>query len=212
MPNHCVAANCSNKASNAVSVHLWPSNKAQADAWRRFVSTKRSHWRPSPSSYLCSAHFDEDCFVNKMRFSMGHSKRLMLRPGAVPTIHARPSPRPIGLPHPALIPTFSAASFQGSHTVTTAFSSFGVLKTTAACTLAPSTPPAQCTLAPSTASVPKTSKIRSAVRKREVSRVKTDFFQYAVQFDSHFCCIFNHEMSHLYILCIFLDYSCNYHR
>ena len=118
MPNHCVAANCSNTASNVVSLHLWPSSKAQAGAWRRFVATKRSHWRPFPSSILCSAHFTEDCFENQILFSMGHSKRLILRPGAVPTIHAvQPSPPQIVLPHPSNLPTFSTASSQGSCTV-----------------------------------------------------------------------------------------------
>ena len=127
MPNRCVAINCSNTASKDVSLHFWPANKAQADAWRRFVATKRSHWKPSPRSILCSAHFSDDCFENKLRFSMGYGTRLILRPGAVPTIHTPPK---LNLTHHENVPTVSAESLQGLCTVTTAFSSFSPVKPT----------------------------------------------------------------------------------
>lgn len=180
MPNRCVAANCSNKASKDVSLHLWPTDKAQADAWRRFVATKRSHWKPSPRSILCSAHFTGDCFENQLKFSMGYGTRLILRPGAVPTIHTPPQLQNV--------PTVSAASSQGLCTVTTSFASFGRVKATDSQQLTS----AQCTLAPSTASLPKPSVVRSAVRKREVSRVNISIInlQSLIQCDSQFSPLF----------------------
>ena len=159
MPFRCVAFNCSNEPNSELSLHKWPTDKVQADAWRRFVSNKRKDWKPSSESRLCSKHFTKDCFENQLQFSFGHCKKLLLRPGAVPTIHI--------LSHSG-IPTSSAVTSAGSCTVTTALSSCSMH-------VFPSqrSVPAECTLTASTS----TTTMRSAVRKREANRVNKIFLQ-----------------------------------
>lgn len=123
---------------------------------------------------------------------MGYGTRLILRPGVVPTLHAPPQLQNV--------PTVSAASSQGLCTLTTTFASFGRIKATDSQQLTS----AQCTLAPSTASLPKASVVRSAVRKREVSRVNVKIFnwQSLIQCYSQFFPLFAATIVNGFIYCI----------
>lgn len=190
MPFRCVAFNCSNvptKTNNNgkdnVCLHKWPTDKSQADAWRRFVCSKRKDWKPSSVSRLCSKHFTEDCFENMLQFSTGHSKMLRLRPGAIPTVNILPRPN---------IPTSSAVTSAGTCTVTTSLSSSPSQQGSAAqCTLTASTSITSMTTLLNTNSstssavvststscgtLTSSTTMRSAVRKREIHRVNTIVF------------------------------------
>ena len=137
----------------------------QPNAWRRFVVTKPIHWKPSPQRILCSAHFFDDCFVKKnWDFLMRYGTRRILRPRAVSTIHV---PHQHQLTHHENVPAAFAGFLQGLWTMTTAFSSFSLVKSTHSSQLSS----AQCSLAPLTASMPKASMVHSAKRKHEVSQV-----------------------------------------
>ena len=89
MPWRCVAAQCSNTPAQGVSLHCWPTplQQEQADLWLHFVQATRDGWTPSESSRLCSAHFVDSCFTNYLKYTLGHSERLILRSDAVPTIY-----------------------------------------------------------------------------------------------------------------------------
>ena len=90
MPSRCVAASCGNgPMKGAVSLQRWPTDGAAASVWRHFVDTKRSQWKPSRESTLCSVHFELSCFTNYTEFTLGNARRLLLKAGAVPTIHAQ---------------------------------------------------------------------------------------------------------------------------
>ena len=48
-------------------MHYFPSDKKFRAKWTRFV---RIHWKdfiPKKSSCLCSAHFEESCFINSVK-------------------------------------------------------------------------------------------------------------------------------------------------
>ena len=87
-----------------ISLHRWPIASLfpeQASSWRRFVQAEpeRNDWKPlnesrSSSSRLCSFHFDNSCFKNYIKFTLGFSKCLNLLPGAVPTIQCDRKPVP----------------------------------------------------------------------------------------------------------------------
>ncbi len=89
MPKRCVAFNCNNTNGEGISLHAFPEDTHIASLWIRFVRTKRAKWTKSDFSFLCSKHFTEDCFSNFLKVKMRHSKKLLLEPNAVPTIHAK---------------------------------------------------------------------------------------------------------------------------
>ena len=88
MPDRCVAANCSSVRSCKVALFRWPTRKRQADAWRRFVETRRRSWKPSSASRFSSLHFIHSSFMNYNQFKLGKRNRLRMVPGAVPTVHS----------------------------------------------------------------------------------------------------------------------------
>ena len=57
MAFRCVAFNCSNVPNNEVSLHKWPADKLQADAWRRFVSNKRKDWKSCGSPLVTAEDY-----------------------------------------------------------------------------------------------------------------------------------------------------------
>uniref|UniRef100_A0A3B5LP33 THAP-type domain-containing protein n=1 Tax=Xiphophorus couchianus TaxID=32473 RepID=A0A3B5LP33_9TELE len=90
MPSRCIAAFCSNTREDGVSLFRFPKEPELLSKWVREVRRTRELWKPSPTSVLCSEHFELHCFdfVPVLKESLGYSvqhKRVLL-PTAVPTV------------------------------------------------------------------------------------------------------------------------------
>ncbi|GFQ77213.1 THAP domain-containing protein 3 [Trichonephila clavata] len=59
---------------------------ALVEIWIKAIG--REHFRPAPSSTLCSDHFEESCFVYQQ-----FTNRRQLKPGSIPTIFNVPDPK-----------------------------------------------------------------------------------------------------------------------
>ena len=93
MPARCVAAFCSNTHKDSVSLFKFPKDPELHLKWVKQVRRTRDDWTPSPSSLLCSEHFELDCFdsVLAIKESLGFpvQHKCVLLPGAVPTVFHR---------------------------------------------------------------------------------------------------------------------------
>ncbi|KAJ8018264.1 THAP domain-containing protein 10 [Holothuria leucospilota] len=64
MGKFCVAGYCSNSSKDGVSLHRFPKTEPHRTLWTRAVRNTRKDWlRPTNHSFLCSAHFTEDRFL-----------------------------------------------------------------------------------------------------------------------------------------------------
>ncbi|KAM9309113.1 histone-lysine N-methyltransferase SETDB1-B isoform 2-T2 [Pholidichthys leucotaenia] len=93
MPSRCVAGFCSNTHKDGVSLFKFPKDPELHSKWVKQVRRTRDKWEPSPTSVLCSDHFELDCFdfVPTLKESLGCSvqhKRVLL-PTAVPSVFPR---------------------------------------------------------------------------------------------------------------------------
>ena len=93
MVNRCVAAGCSNTPSDLVSLFKFPNDATLRRKWEKQVQRTRAQWKATDHSYLCSDHFNEDCFEvdSALALQFGMKKRRRLKPGVVPTVFHRPS-------------------------------------------------------------------------------------------------------------------------
>ena len=119
MVNRCVVVGCSNTPSERVSLHKFPSDKHRRQIWARFVRRTRARWNLEESVFICSKHFCDDDFVNKLKFDMGYAKGLVLKETAIPTIY----------------PTVTTDASSGKKTVTptASTSTRGVAATSSTC-------------------------------------------------------------------------------
>ncbi|KAK7131474.1 hypothetical protein R3I94_016561 [Phoxinus phoxinus] len=81
----CAAINCTNRHSQRCSVHFFRfplGDKSRLQKW--LVNIRRHKWNPTPSSRLCSVHFEDNCFFTS---NMG---KVRLTTAAVPTIFSFP--------------------------------------------------------------------------------------------------------------------------
>lgn len=73
------------------SIHLFPRDDLNINlnkSWKRFVRRTKKKWKGrTKNAYICSDHFNPDCFENWFSFDMKCSARLVLKPGSVPTIY-----------------------------------------------------------------------------------------------------------------------------
>ena len=91
MDKCCIAAGCSNTKEN-ISLFTFPRDSPLREHWTRQVRRTRADWSGhTATSYLCSDHFTEDCFVETslMAAEFRIKMRKTLRPDAVPTIFER---------------------------------------------------------------------------------------------------------------------------
>nr|XP_026695328.1 THAP domain-containing protein 2-like [Ciona intestinalis] len=98
MPSRCVAGFCSNTHENGISLFKFPKDPELRSKWIQQVRRTRDKWFPSPTSVLCSEHFEIDCFdtVPSIKRSLGcqvQHKRVLL-PTAVPTVFRRNARKP----------------------------------------------------------------------------------------------------------------------
>lgn len=91
MVNRCVVYGCGNEPKEKVTLHEFPSaarDQKLREKWKSFVCRTRKHWAgPTTNSHICSVHFADDSFENKLRMDMGMAKKLVLKRGAKPTIY-----------------------------------------------------------------------------------------------------------------------------
>ena len=90
MPDFCTSGGCASTSDTTnTSLHLFPKSASQRRQWTAFVQTSRNdeEWEPAATSRLCSQHFTPDAFKNWDMFKMGYSKKLLIRPDAVPGLN-----------------------------------------------------------------------------------------------------------------------------
>ncbi|KAG5849871.1 hypothetical protein ANANG_G00076290 [Anguilla anguilla] len=79
----CAVAGCT--ASN-VSMHTLPRDTALRREWVNFIFSNEVPENVSQHLRLCTAHFSPDCIGNQARYNAGFASKLLLTPGAVPTV------------------------------------------------------------------------------------------------------------------------------
>ena len=62
MVRRCVAAGCSNTHSDNTSLHKFPRDPELRLKWEKQVQRTRDKWKATENSFLCSDHFEQDCF------------------------------------------------------------------------------------------------------------------------------------------------------
>ena len=89
MPKRCVIGGCSNVASPAVPMHVWPRNEKLAKKWDKFARIRRADWtKGTPGvSNICFEHFLPTDYDAYGQWKAGFVKRLCLNKDAVPSVH-----------------------------------------------------------------------------------------------------------------------------
>lgn len=106
MPGCCVP-HCSNHARNGWKLYRFPAQPNRRLLW--IAQVKRANWEPTPTSYVCSAHFVESSF--EQHRADGWRK---LKPNAVPTVFpSKPSPKQRKPPKKKTKPSVSSMACQG---------------------------------------------------------------------------------------------------
>ena len=62
MVNTCIAAGCSNTASDHVSLFKFPKDPVLRRQWEKQVQRTRAQWKATEHSHLCSEHLPSDAF------------------------------------------------------------------------------------------------------------------------------------------------------
>ena len=85
----CLVPDCKNNSNDTkgtrISYHRLPLDEKLAQQW--LEKTKRANPPKRNSCYVCSDHFDSDCFERSYKFELtGQKEKRALKDGAVPTI------------------------------------------------------------------------------------------------------------------------------
>ena len=73
-----------------IHTHKFPKDRLK---WEKQVQRTREQWSATENSFLCSDHFEADCFeVDSMLAEEMGLKKRRLKPDAVPTIFVKPQP------------------------------------------------------------------------------------------------------------------------
>ncbi|KAM9321784.1 uncharacterized protein KZ484_021857 [Pholidichthys leucotaenia] len=85
----CVVYGCDSvPEEHVVSVFEFPVPGKFRKAWVKFVQKTRKHWNDvGRTPYMCSRHFVDSDFKNKMQCEMKFAKRLLIKKTAIPTIY-----------------------------------------------------------------------------------------------------------------------------
>lgn len=172
MGKFCVAGYCSNSSKDGVSLHRFPKTEPYRTLWTRAVRNTRKDWlRPTNYSFLCSAHFTDNCFLEFVGtkfqdFGLSPHKLRRLKPDAVPTVFGVSESTAVSEPGPSASGTSEVGagpSFPGPSTSTSREADVGERPT--------SQPSGEATFVWE-GSVKKR-KVGAAFKKREHSRVST---------------------------------------
>ena len=87
---------CKNSSySEGISMHMFPQDQNQCDAWTKFVRRHRPSWNPTTSSALGSTHFCANDFIRRpditvLPASVRSPRKILsksyIKPGTVPTV------------------------------------------------------------------------------------------------------------------------------
>ncbi len=81
MSRRCPVSGC----GKATCLNILPEDPDIREKWIRFIFSERlSH--VSVNLHVCSVHFTNDCFENKLQYDAGFARTLLLKDQAVPTI------------------------------------------------------------------------------------------------------------------------------
>ncbi|XP_047216321.1 THAP domain-containing protein 10-like [Girardinichthys multiradiatus] len=86
----CVVHGCRKRSEPYVrTLHGFPDNLETINAWNEFVKRTKPKWNgTTPSSRICSEHFQPACYKNHMAWSMGWVRTLeLIDDFQVPTIY-----------------------------------------------------------------------------------------------------------------------------
>ncbi|XP_007571160.1 uncharacterized protein LOC103151185 isoform X1 [Poecilia formosa] len=86
----CVVQGCGKRPEPYLRIlHGFPNNLETIKAWNEFVRRTRPSWNGNtPSSRICSEHFQPDCYTNHMAWSMKWVRKLdLIDDFQVPTIY-----------------------------------------------------------------------------------------------------------------------------
>ena len=77
MPACCVVYGFSNTPTDQITIHRFPSDPHYSRLWINFIKSTRI-WEIPISRFegICSVHFEDSCFVNKLQVSMSFAKCL----------------------------------------------------------------------------------------------------------------------------------------
>lgn len=87
----CVAGgpnlvSCANSQhTEGISIHLFPKEETDPQRRRKWVNFVHKH-RPTKTSVLCSAHFEDSCFNLNLMLAKSLNIKRFLKDDAVPTI------------------------------------------------------------------------------------------------------------------------------
>lgn len=86
---YCMVPGCTNDSKTSkekeISYHRLPKDKKLSKIW--IEKTKRKNPPKRESCYVCSEHFEPQCFNRSFKFELaGQKDKKTLIPGAVPTI------------------------------------------------------------------------------------------------------------------------------
>nr|XP_021197865.2 THAP domain-containing protein 1-like [Helicoverpa armigera] len=88
----CVYCKRRYKKDSHISFHRLPKDLEEKKVWLQNMKTH--NWTPKTYNYLCSLHFNDECFVK-------HFNRTALKPGSIPTIFEGTSTF-ASSPHPSM--------------------------------------------------------------------------------------------------------------
>ena len=88
----CVVMFCNKTNADGVSLHQFPKDRNLSRKWTSFVHHKRDPktWTPG-TGHVCSAHFSTNDYEGYGAKIAGFSSKLVLKKGAVPSIHPVPT-------------------------------------------------------------------------------------------------------------------------
>ena len=91
MVRMCVVGRCSNRKTEEISLHHFPTEQFVREQWIKAVNSTRKNWKgPSKNTVVCSTYFDEGCF--EAAYDL---KRSMRMKGSVPSNFVRSRQKPV---------------------------------------------------------------------------------------------------------------------
>ncbi|XP_073693994.1 uncharacterized protein [Garra rufa] len=89
MPRRCAVPGC----GKTTSLNTLPKDPDVKKKWVQFIFSNRPN-HLSVNAHVCSVHFSDDCFENKLQYDAGFARTLTLKNQAVPTLLDPTTPAP----------------------------------------------------------------------------------------------------------------------
>jgi len=85
----CSVAGCNTVHS---SVYSLPTSEPLKKQWMDFINEGNAPLTLPKYVYVCSNHFESDCFLNEGQFKAGLASKLILKSGSFPTVRDPTTP------------------------------------------------------------------------------------------------------------------------